>query len=158
MKKRIHHDVWIGLVLIGFTFTFFFLTSNFPAQSAIFPRFFLIGLLFFSIMIVVAGVKKTARLGVGENDKSELDEKETPIRPQELKLPMIGLGIILAYIVAIDTLGFFVSTTLFLVGFMLFLRIRNYLAIGLTTLGVDLFIYVLFVRQLKLTMPAGILF
>ena len=42
-------------------------------------------------------------------------------------------------------------------GYMLFLKMRKPLTLVLVTLGVDVFVYLLFVMQLKLNLPSGLL-
>ena len=76
---------------------------------------------------------------------------------EENKLPLLGYALIVVYILLIDVLGFFVSTTIFMVGYMLFLKMRKPLTLMLVTLGVDVFVYFLFVMQLKLNLPSGLL-
>ncbi len=160
MKAKLHHDVWISAALIIFSVAFFSLTISFPKQSAVFPRFFLVGLLLFSLIILAGGIRKTKLLKAADDKGNcgKLQGKEKNITFDELKNPLVGLAFIIAYIALINILGFFVSTALFLASLMLKLKIKNYLLVALTTIGVTAFVYVLFVSQLKLIMPKGILF
>ena len=66
--------------------------------------------------------------------------------------------IIMVYVLCIDFIGFFVSTSVFLVGFMVFLNVRKPLTLICVTAGMDLFLYLLFTVGLKLNLPAGLLF
>ncbi len=77
---------------------------------------------------------------------------------KKLKFPLLGAGIILVYAVGIAILGFFVSTAVFMVGMIYWLGYRKVWVILVTTVGLELFIYVLFVRVLYTRMPPGLLF
>ena len=154
MKKVLHHDIYIGGILMAFAAFFFILTGEFPKESSYFPRFFTCVLILISALIIWQGVQKTRRLWQGEGAESG----DAPITGHELRQPMTGLIGIVAYIAAISLIGFFVSTGLFLLTYMWCLKIRSIPMLLISTLAVEVFIYVLFVMQLKLTMPAGILF
>lgn len=154
LKKTLHHDIYIGGLLTAFAAFFFVLTWEFPKESSYFPRFFTCALMIISIFIIGQGVKKTRAAQTGE----KAEGAEIPLTCHELRLPMIGLAAIAGYIAAINFVGFFVSTGLFLIGAMWFLKVRSVPMLLISTLAMEGFIYLLFVVQLKLTMPSGILF
>ena len=64
----------------------------------------------------------------------------------------------MAYIICINFVGFYASTTVFLLAFMLFLNVRKPLVLVGVTAGMDAFLYLLFTIGLKLSLPAGMLF
>lgn len=72
--------------------------------------------------------------------------------------PMMALVLIAAYALLLDKIGFFVSSAVFMVGMMLFLGYRRVLNMAITIVGMLGFIYLLFVYQLHVALPAGILF
>lgn len=139
--------------MMAFSAFFLVLTGTFPKQSAYFPRFFTLTLIALSAFIVWGGFKKSARLGQGT--AAETDER--PITRRELALPMAGIAVMVCYIAAIPLLGFFVSTGLFMLAGMWLLKIRSIPMMLLSTLGLEAFIYLLFIVQLKLNMPSGLL-
>ena len=57
----------------------------------------------------------------------------------------------------VDFLGFFAASSLASVFFMIFFGLRNPIRILLVLIGLNAFIYGLFVWQLKIGLPTGIL-
>lgn len=154
MKKHIHYDVFVGLVLIAVSFALFPMTLKFPDTAGLFPQFILTVLCILGAYTLFHGVYQTKR----ERKMMEDGQEVTSIfNWQANKLPMAGYVMIVLYILAIKPIGFFVCTTVFMVIYMLFLNMRKPLVLVLVTLGVDCFIYFLFVVQLKLNLPSGIL-
>lgn len=154
MKKHIHYNVFVGLVLLIVSISLFPMTLKFPDTAGLFPQFILIVLGILGVYTLYDGVKCTKR----ERKLLEEGEEVTSIFSwQANKLPLTGYAIIVLYILAIKPIGFFVSTTVFMIVYMLFLNMKKPLVIALVTLGVDFFIYFLFVMQLKLNLPSGIL-
>lgn len=138
--------------MLAFAAFFLALTGAFPKQSAYFPRFFTLVLIALSVIIVWGGVKKSARLSRGTATESD----ERPLTRRELVLPMSGIAVMVCYIALIPAIGFFVSTGLFMLVSMWLLKIRSIPVMLLSTLGLEAFIYVLFIMQLKLNMPSGL--
>ncbi len=153
MKKTMHHDIYIGGILLALSTFFLVLTGSFPKQSAYFPRFFTCLLIVLSAVIIWEGIRKTAKLHKGMTAESG----ENPITLREIALPMSGFAMIVFYVAAIPIIGFFVATGIFLLTSMWLLKIRSILMILLSTVGVEAFIYFLFIVQLKLSMPSGLL-
>ena len=153
-KRYIHYDVWIGIVLIVVCSTLFVYTLRFSGQTGIFPRFALGALIILGAYTIYNGIKETKR------DRNILNSGGTvtpDLTLKDLKLPSVGYAFMLVYIIAIEPVGFFVSTTVFMLVYMWFLKIRKPAVMILVTLGVDVFLYMLFVFYLKLQLPEGIL-
>lgn len=149
MKKLITLDAWIGIALMLFSVWFWVLSGKFPEEAQLFPKFFLIANFALSALLVVNTVR--------HNSKQET-ETHSPISWQELALIIEAYLIIMAYIICINFVGFYVSTTVFLLAFMLFLNVRKPLVLVGVTAGMDVFLYLLFTVGLKLSLPAGMLF
>ncbi len=154
MKKHIHYDVAVGAVLVLLSCVLFPMTFEFPDTADMFPQFILAVLFALGIYTLFHGIRQTRKERVmlerGEEVKAAFTWKES-------KLPLAGYIIIVLYILAIKPIGFFVSTTVFLVAYMLFLNMKKPVVLITVTLGVDLFVYFLFVMQLNLNLPSGIL-
>ena len=75
-----------------------------------------------------------------------------------MKNPMIAFVRIVAYALLMDTIGFFVSSALFMFIMMLWMGYKKYHVILLTIAGMLGFIYLLFVYQLHVALPSGFLF
>ena len=66
------------------------------------------------------------------------------------------LALVVLYLIGISKLGFFVSTTIFLIAVMVFLKVKwQHIAIAVVSL--DVVLYLAFVLFLKVKLPAGIL-
>ena len=149
MKKLITLDAWIGIALMIFSVFFWVLSGKFPEEAQLFPRFFLIANFALSALLVINTVR--------HNSKQET-EAHSSINWQELALIIEAYLGIMAYIICINFVGFYASTTVFLLAFMLFLNVRKPLVLVGVTAGMDAFFYLLFTIGLKLSLPAGMLF
>jgi hypothetical protein len=152
MKKQIHHDVYIGLSMIFLALVAFIKALSMPEDAAQFPKLMAVILIIFSIWIVYVGIKKTRLIESGKVKKEDI------ITFEKTKMPLISFIIVVIYTMLINILGFFVSTTLFVAAFMYFYKIRDFKRIIITLLGLNAFIYFLFVIQLKVPLPKGIIF
>ena len=144
MKLRnIHANVWIGGVLIILSAIFYGMAGKFVNPSAaVWPRAVLVGIILLSALLVLNGVKQTA---------AHADPGLIPL--DIIKGPMAALLVIVVYTVLMKFTGYFVSTAIFLPFGMFALGQRNWKAILGVTVGLELFVYVLFVMQLQLRMP-----
>ena len=70
---------------------------------------------------------------------------------------IVSVALILVYFFLMKDVGFFVSTTLFMLACLLFLRVPI-LATVISIVSIDLLIYLAFVLFLGVRLPAGILF
>jgi len=130
-----------------------------PAGAAQFPRIILMLFAGFGAFILFQGFKKTKKLNeFGEKNETDLQEIDEQLNFKKLQMPMAAFLIVIAYVIIMGFLGFFVGTSLFVVGFMLFYKIRSWKTIVLCTAGINLFIYFLFVIQLNVPLPQGLLF
>lgn len=144
MKLRnIHANVWIGGVLIVLSAIFYGMAGKFVNPSAaVWPRAVLVGIIILSALLVLNGVKQTA---------AHADPGLIPL--DIIKGPMAALLVIVVYAILMKFTGYFVSTAIFLPFGMFALGQRNWKAILGVTVGLELFVYVLFVMQLQLRMP-----
>jgi len=82
--------------------------------------------------------------------------KEVSIK--EFRNPMIMYLLIIVYVLLMTKLGFFSASILFMPAVMLYMGYRKPIPLVCVTAGMLAFIYVLFVVQLKVKLPDGILF
>lgn len=141
--KNIHAEVWLGGLLILFSIVFYQLAGQFSnPEAATWPKAILIGIILLSALLVIRGLRLTQQHG----DVAALSA-------ETLKGPMVSLALIIGYAVLMNFTGYFVSTAVFLPLGMFALGQRNWKAILGVTVGLELFVYVLFVTQLQLRMP-----
>ena len=141
--SKIHIDVWMGALLIVLSVIFYMMAGQFSnPDAATWPRLILVCIIILSVMLVIHGLKLTQQ-----------NAEPGTIPANVLKGPMATLAMIIVYAIAMNFTGYFVSTTIFLPLGMFALGQRNWKAIVGVTVGLEVFIYVLFVMQLQLRMP-----
>ena len=131
---------------------------RYPPESSGFPRFLTILMLCFSLMLLVRSVK--IYQASAKNRSSEGETKEGGEQPlmKKLSIPLVIFASTGAYAVAIQHIGYFVSTTLFFLGTMTYFGRHRLWVSFLASLAFMLVIYALFIKFLGLRMPEGLLF
>ena len=141
--SKVHIDVWMGGLLIILSVIFYLMAGQFSnPQAATWPQLILVCIIILSAMLVIHGLKLTKQ-------NAEPGTIPAPV----LKGPMITLVMIVIYAIAMNFIGYFISTAIFLPLGMFALGQRNWKPILGVTVGLEIFIYVLFVMQLQLRMP-----
>ena len=148
--RRVHVDIWIGLILMAFSSFFLSESTKFPEGSAQFPKFVL-GLFFLlAALLFVVGAIRTVK-------KSSKGDVKVDWRNAVGKAHIV-FAMIVAYTVLIVIIGFFPATIIFCPVIMIYYGVRSIKYLVLVTIIQALFIYLLFVVQLRVFMPYGILF
>lgn len=143
--RKVNSDIVAGLIMIAFGAFFLRETTKFPVpEAAIFPQVALILLILLSIPLVVKGIISTCQ-------KDKETGRGFPLK--EFAGPVIALIMASIYVVGMQTIGFFPSTAIFLPLAIILLGQRSVGIIITTTVGIELFIYFLFVTQLKVYIP-----
>ncbi|MBV1757642.1 MAG: tripartite tricarboxylate transporter TctB family protein [Dethiosulfatibacter sp.] len=160
-KKYIHQDLLVSASMLSIGIIFFvgsFFIPRFEEAAlniSAFPMIVSLALIIFSLFNVTMGIKKTREL----NMKIELGEdviKEISI--ERLKYPLICIIFMTAYVILIPTIGFFVSSMVFLFAFIYYLGYRKPFKILAIIIGMEVFIYYLFVVVLNTRLPKGMFF
>lgn len=139
--KQIHAEVWLGEILIILAVIFYIMAGQFPnASAAVWPKAVLIGIMILSALLVIHGLQMTKDA-----------DGNADLGGAVLKGPMASLVMIVALCMSFT--GYFVSTAIFLPLGMAALGQRNWKAILGVTVGLELFVWFLFVVQLQLRMP-----
>lgn len=137
---RMNGDIGIGLILLGIEAIFFVLSLDFiNPDAARWPQGILFVAAIFSVLLIIHGIK----------------EKPSYQGPQykSVKAPLLALLIMIIYGVAMEISGFFISTLIFCPLGMFLLGQRDWKILAGVPIGLDIFVYVLFVMQLQLQMP-----
>jgi hypothetical protein len=145
-KRKINNDVYIGSILTVISLFFYFEAAKIHREAAQFPKLMLAALIIMSVLLVVLGIRKTLR--------PELTLKsDTLLRFKVVRTPLIVFGIVALYMALIKFTGFFIATTLFVPALMVFYGVRSIRVLIITDITLNLFVYILFVRLLKVVMP-----
>lgn len=148
-KKFISIDIFLGVFCAVFAVIFLVQALQFPGQVGFFPSLVLAFMLFFSLITLGMGVYKTVQTRKGNADYAN---------PEMKRFPFIVLATIVIYVFCMQKIGFFVSTAVFLPCEMLLFGQRKVLPIVISTAIVLVFLYFVFVMQLNIYMPEGLLF
>jgi len=148
-KKFISNDVFLGFFCAVFAVIFLAQALQFPDQVRLFPSLALVLALILSLCTAGIGCYKTVQMRAGKADYTN---------PEMKKRPFLILGSIVIYVFCMQNIGFFVTSAIYLPCAMLLFGQRKVLPIIVSTVSVLLFIYWLFVIQLKVYMPSGFLF
>lgn len=141
--KKIHADVWLGILFIAASVFFYKMTDEFfYPEAAVWPRAVLIVTATLSAMLLINGIRLT-KLG-----------KDSGIPEGHVFFgPVVAIIVITAYAAAMEFTGYFMSTAVFLPLGMFIQGQKNWKVIIGVTAGLEIFVYLLFVVGLSLRMP-----
>ena len=142
--RKVHIDTWLGLAFIAASVVFYKLTDEFAeysAEAATWPRGVLVVTALLSAMLLVHGLRQT-KLGT----ETGLPEGRV------FAAPVVATILIIAYAALMEYSGYFISTAVFLPLGMFVQGQKSWKVIIGVTLGLELFVYLLFVVGLSLRM------
>lgn len=129
---------------------FYVNTLRMPKAAYQMPRILIALVLLLSVLMIVEQVVLMRKTPSAENG-NDIPVEISPIR--------IGVfvSLILAYVLTIVPLGYFIATPVFLIGSLLFLRSTKMHWILAIAVGFTVFVYLLFVLFLHMPVPMGLL-
>ena len=142
-------DVGIVAVFYVICGLFFAETQKLPAESQTYPKFIVIVLFGLTTLYLIQMIMNAVKYGT-ESGKSQFKDFQA-------KQFFVCLVLTVLYIAAVLTIGFFVSTAVFLVVSLLFLKVKP-LYIAITTVALLLLIYGAFTLFLRVQLPNNLLF
>ncbi|QBI54979.1 tripartite tricarboxylate transporter TctB family protein [Streptomonospora litoralis] len=173
-------DLILGLALIAVSLGFLAYTLGLSAQAAAWPRGVLALLLVLAVAITVRALRSPAVPGAaatagtepGTGTASDTDGSapapETATTGSArgdgewsrrvLRGPALTLLVVVAYIALLQVIGFLPATALYLLGHLWFGGVRDWRILAGVVVGVVAFVQLLFVYQLSVPLPAGLLF
>jgi putative tricarboxylic transport membrane protein len=137
---KLSQDRVAGAILLLICTGLFYEGWRYPADSRLFP----LGLLAFLMIGAIVMIVRPAPASKGERGE-----------PKKVLLTTL---LCVAYVALVEVLGFYVATALFMAVFMAMMGLRKPVIYIAAIVGVNLGIYLLFVWQLKVPVPIGILF
>lgn len=148
--KCLHLDTVIGLCLLLFCLNFYSVTADLPKDPALFPQIILVALAAFALFILASGLVKTIR---ARNENKQV----VHFFEDGLRGPLMAYAGLVAYVALIPVLGFFTATSLATAFFMGYFGYRSYIKALIILVSINAFIYLLFVWQLRILLPTGLL-
>jgi hypothetical protein len=149
MKRLIPYLLFAGAIDF-LAIVFYVNTLRMPKAAYQMPRILIALVLLLSVLMIVEQFLQMRKPPSADNGNG-LPAKISPIR--------IGgfVSLILAYVLTIVPLGYFITTPAFLIGSLLFLRSTKPHWILAIAVGFTGFVYLLFVLFLHMPVPLGLL-
>ena len=145
-KRKINKDVFGGIILAAIAGFFLYETRAMRPVAAQFPRIIFVTLIIMSLLLFALGLRKTF--------KPELwKETDFLLSIKVVRTPIIFYGIFVGYLVLMHFTSFFIATVVFVPVCMIFFGTKNVRLIILTTVFLNLFMYIVFVRVLRVWLP-----
>lgn len=138
--------------VVGFMYAvcafFYVYLQDLPEDSKTYPMFTIVLLFGLTTLYLITMLVKAKKYGTEAGTDMFRD-----FAPAQF---FFCLAMVILYLLGISFLGFFTSTTIFMVAVMLFLKVKwQHLLIAVVSM--DVLLYLAFVMFLKVTLPKGIL-
>ncbi|MDT8899897.1 tripartite tricarboxylate transporter TctB family protein [Anaeroselena agilis] len=146
-------DIIAGILGLALSVYVIYTAYFFPEDKVLllgpsfFPTVLAIGLGIFSLMLLSAALR----------GKSRPSADPFSLKDPAIHRAGISLLAIIAYCLVLGTLGFIITSTVFLFGLMYLLKRRDYIKMAAVSIAVTLLVYGIFNRLLDISLPAGFL-
>lgn len=162
-------DLVLGLALIAVSLGFLAYTLGLSAGAAAWPRAVLLLLLGLAVAITVRAVRTPVARRDGEPAAQDAAAGTEAPRTDSgggtgewsrhlLRRPALTLAMVVGYVALLEVVGFLPATVLYLLGHLWFGGVRDWRVLAGVVVGVAAFIQLLFVYQLSVPLPTGLLF
>jgi len=156
-KSMITKDLYLGGFLVLLSVLCYIESLSYPYQSAYFPRFIIALLAMLGLATVVKEIIKHKKATDNKQAKaSSTDEKVAFWMMTSVRKVSMMIFSSLVYMVVMNYVGFFVTTSVYLPIMMRLLGIRRLRTLFLSTFVVVFVIYMIFVAFLNVPFPEGI--
>lgn len=143
-----------ALLALAFTCAYWFSAKDLPTESIVFPKALLAVLI---VLFVWNGVNSVREFKKTLKDESTPEEEKWKCSLNITSPKVVVTVMTLIYILAVNWLGFVVSTFLYLGILAYFLGIRKPIPLVLFSAGYTAVMYGIFVMWLMVPLPSGIL-
>ena len=143
MKKCLP-DIIISIVLLGFLASLAMQLSEIPDVSRNYP----------TILIAVAALMSGFLLVKSVLKYKTAEVVETNVVGQ-LKIILPFCLMIIAYLILMGYLGYIISTVVFMIAALCYLRMKNKIAVVILALAMTIVIYFVFTKYLIVVLPFG---
>lgn len=141
-------DIGIGGVSFLTGLIALILAKDMPGRASLFPRFVSVLFMILGVAMILSGSQKI---------RKAIESKKMPLSIKGFKGPGMVLLMLIAYILIMPLIGFYLTTPFMLVGYMRLLGIKSWKTIVIVAVVVLLFIFCLFTLGLGIPLPEGIL-
>ncbi|MCR5576502.1 MAG: tripartite tricarboxylate transporter TctB family protein [Oscillospiraceae bacterium] len=144
---------WTDIGVVAFMYiicaVFYYKTVHLNEEIQSYPKFTVILLFGLTTMYLVQMLLAAKRNGV----ESGVDKVFKDFQPAQF---FVSLAAVVAYVLLINVLGFYIATALFLIGLLLYLKVP-YLATAITVAVILALVYFAFAKFLGVKLPKGLL-
>ena len=144
---------WTDIGVVAFMYivcaVFYYKTVHLNEEIQSYPKFTVILLFGLTTMYLVQMLLAAKRNGV----ESGVDKVFKDFQPAQF---FVTLAAVVAYVLLINVLGFYIATALFLIGLLLYLKVP-YLATAITVAVILALVYFAFAKFLGVKLPKGLL-
>ncbi len=152
-------NLYLALMIILFSIVSYLISLPYPDKSAYFPRFLIVLLAIWGVLILVKEIQKNIKAGASKPQTHAEAGDHIPFfrQPAYRKVALMTVAS-MVYLLVINWVGFF-STALVYIPVMIWaLGVRKIRTIIASTLVVVFFIYLIFSVFLRVPFPEGLLF
>lgn len=149
MKMKIT-DIGVVAIMYAVCAFFYSMTVQLNEESQTYPTFTIVLLFGLTTLYLVQMLFKAKKFGV-ENDKNQVFDGFLPLQF------FVCVGLVVAYLVLMYFIGFYISTAIFLLAVLLFLKVpvKHVIIVEAALL---LLVYLAFTQFLGVKLPEGLLF
>ncbi|MEG0803922.1 MAG: tripartite tricarboxylate transporter TctB family protein [Pygmaiobacter sp.] len=141
MKKQIHHDVWVGAILLAFSIWVLVIALSISGQAAILPIALCAMMALCAAIVLINGLRKT---------KAAEGEFSYEMTLKDSKPALMFLLFIFIYYFGFRYIGYWATTPAFLVLTQKYLKVKSWKLNIIITVSYMVIAFVLFVVILKL--------
>ncbi|MBR1813124.1 MAG: tripartite tricarboxylate transporter TctB family protein [Lachnospiraceae bacterium] len=147
--KMVKTDIGVVAVFYAICAFFYVQTQKLSAESQTYPTFIIAILFGLTTLYLLQMVFRAKKYGT-VNSNGEFKDFQP--------LQFFGcLALTILYLLGVHFIGFYVSSAVFMVATLLFLKVKP-IPVAISTVAVLLLVYVAFTRFLQVRLPAGLLF
>lgn len=151
MKLKMNKEIYLSTFIIVVCAWLYNSAQSFPMVARRYPQGLLV---IIGVLAVIEMITKTFAISrLTETIEQVAKKSITPF----IRAVTVG-ALCLMYVFMVGNLGYFSSTIIFGFVFMFYLGLRRPTTLISVVLGMNLFIYLLFVVLLRVPMPQGLLF
>ncbi len=163
MKKNQKTSYIIAVVMSLFALLIFYVSRDWPEYDVntgygpgFYPRMLAVVLVILSVLLVIDESIKAARARKAEQ-ASDAAKDERILKIDELKFPLIFMGLMAAYTLLLNVLGFILDTIIFLFAGTQILKGKLVTSIIISAVF-SFAIYFIFANLLRVNLPTGMIF
>lgn len=151
-------EIFVIFIISFFTFSYYIQIIKLSRRSKMLPTFIVIVLSGLIILSLLKNILIISRKPASIKETDFCQENKINSSYSEIKKLFLPIIFLLLFSISINYIGMYVAVPLFLLLSMLYYGIRKWGTLILISLGITLFIYLIFEKWLMVIFPKGIIF